>query len=286
MMEDDTAFERLILEALRSGLRPGAISDTWRIDVPRHLQGSGVASRYECATFRRSVATRYPAAEIEFVHRLHPLSRAIGVHAFAQLTLEPARNNLASRVAVCRHTAAAARPFALFTFLERQSHPAGIVFGIAVDAKGEVLNQRTAETVLLDENLVPGEVAWKECERAFSSGFGKLQSAAVEAARAHLHEGLKQLRAERAKIASVLREEAGLYKVDRLAEIDEEEQTERAGTREQMQLFRETATNWQARRAAVETNYTRRLTDIEHFTELPEPPEAQALGVLLVFPLA
>jgi len=284
MIEDDTAFERLMLEALRSGLRPGAISDTWRIDVPRHLQGPGVAPRYECATFRRSVAARYPVAEIEFVHRLHPLSRALGVHAFGQLTLEPARNNLGSRIAVRRHAAAAKRPFALFTFLERQSHPAGIVFGIAVDANGEVLNRRTAETVLLDENPVPGEVAWNECERAFSSGFGTLQSTAAEAALAHLREALKQLRAERTKIASVLREEAGLYKVDRVAEIDADERTERAGTREQLQLFRETATNWQARRAAVETNYSRRLADIEHFTELPEPPEPQALGVLLVFP--
>ena len=50
-----------------------------------------------------------------------------------------------------------------------------------------------------------------------------------------------------------------------------------------MELFRETATNWQARRAAVETNYSRRLSDIEQFTVLPEPPEPQALGVLLVF---
>ncbi len=153
-----------------------------------------------------------------------------------------------------------------------------------MDAKGEVLNRRTAETVLLDENPVPGEVAWNECERAFSSGFGTLQFTAAEAARAHLREALKQLRAERTKIASVLREEAGLYKVDRVAEIDADERTERAGTREQLQLFRETATNWQARRAAVETNYSRRLADIEHFTELPEPPEPQALGVLLVFP--
>lgn len=283
MIEDDTAFEQVMLDGMRGRIQPGSIADTWRIEVPRHLQGPGVEARYECATFRRSVAVRFSAAEVELIHRLHPISRALGAHSLGQLTLEPARNNLASRIASRRHPAAAKRPFALFTFLEHQSHAAGTVFGIAVDAKGKVLDREVVEAVLLDQSPVPGEVAWKECERVFTATFNTIQGSAMEAARSHLQGALTSLRAERSKLASVLREEAGLYKVDRLAEIDEEERTERAGTREQMELFRETATNWQARRAAVETNYSRRLTDIEQFTKLPEPPEPQALGVLLVF---
>jgi hypothetical protein len=227
-----------------------------------------------------------PASDVEFIHRLHPLARELGAHALGQLTLEPARNDLASRIAVRRHAAAGKLPFALFTFLERQSHPAGVVFGIAIDAKGNVLDRRIVDAVLSEDGQAPGEVDWKDCERAFAKEFASLQSKAAAAAREQVEKVLEKLRSERATLASVLREEASLYKVDRLAEIDEDERTERAGTREQMELFREVATNWQARRAAVETNYTRRLAEIDRFTALPAPPEPQPLGVLLVFPPA
>ncbi len=286
MIEDDLAFERAMLDALRGGTRPGPLADTWKIEVPRHLQGAGVAPRYACATFRRSVAARLPASDAEFIHRLHPLARELGVHALDQLTLEPARNNLASRIAVRRHAAAAKLPFVLFTFLERQSHPAGVVFGIAIDAKGTVLDRRVVDAVLSDDGQAPGEADWKDCERAFAKDFPALQSKAAAAAREQIEKVVEKLRSERAALAAVLREEASLYKVDRVAEIDEDERTERAGAREQMELFREAATNWQARRAAVETHYSRRLAEIDRFTELPTPPEPQPLGVLLVFPPA
>lgn len=285
-VEDDIAFELLMLEALRDGSRPGAIAGTWRIDIPRRLQGPGVAPRYESATFRRSVAASLPATEVEFIHRLHPVSRALGATALEQLTVEPARNNLASRVAVRRHAAAARKPFAVFTFLERQTHPAGVVFGVGIDRKAAVLDRNLVDAVLRDESATPGEAAWKDCEMAFGGEFEKLQAAAARAANELLREGLKRLRDERTRVAAVLREEAAHYKVDRLAEIDEEERAERAGTREQMELFRETATNWQARRAAVETNYIRRLADIAEFSQLAEPADPQPLGVLLVFPPA
>jgi superfamily II DNA or RNA helicase len=286
MIEDDLAFERVMLDALGAGARPGPLPATWKIEVPRHLQGAGVAPRYTCATFRRSVAANLPAAEVEFVHRLHPLARELGAHALGQLTLEPARNNLASRIAVRRHSAAGKLPFALFTFLERQSHPAGIVFGIAVDAKGALLDEKVADAVLAGDSGAPGEVDWKDCERAFTKDFANFQSKAAAAAREHVEKAVERLRSERVKLAAVLREEASLYKVDRLAEIDEDERTERVGTRDQIELFREAATNWQARRAAVETNHSRRLAEINRFTELPAPPEPQPLGVLLVFPRA
>ena len=170
--------------------------------------------------------------------------------------------------------------------LRKVFHPAGIVFGIAIDANGNVLDRRVVDAVLSDDGQAPGEVDWKDCERAFAKDFAGLQSKAAAAAREQIERVLQKLRSERAAFAAVLREEASLYKVDRLAEIDEDERTERAGPREQMELFREAATNWQARRAAVETNYGRRLAEIERFTELPAPPEPQPLGVLLVFPPA
>lgn len=285
-MGDDDEFEDFMRDLLGPALRAGPLPDTWRFDVPRHLQGPKVEPRYDCVTFRRSVAARYPGTEVDFIHRLHPLSRAIGEHALRDLTLEPARNVLASRIAVVRHAAAVRMPFAVFTFLERQSHPAGIVFGIAVTATGEVHERLAAEDVLREQAGPAGDVPWTDCEKVFAKDFGALQATAAKAAAARLREQAEGLRSERKKVANLLQEEASLYKVDRLAEIDVEESTERAGPRDQLELFRGAATNWQARRAAVETNYRRRIDEIERFRVVPEPPEPQALGVLLVFPPA
>lgn len=284
LIEDDRAFEQTMRDVLGAHLRPGTIAETWRLDVPRHLQGPGVQSRYDCATFRRSVAVRYPADQVEFIHRLHPLAQAIAEHAWQELTLEPARNRFAARIAVRRHPIAT-EPLALFTFLERQSHPKGVVFGIPITAAGDLLEQGVARALLDDHGDTPaGEVSWPECERVFTGNFAALQEQATEAARRHLRQILERERARRAELAQVLRDEAASYKADRLAEIDEQEQAERAGAREQTELFREAATNWQARRAAVETHYQRRLNEIDDFASVPEPAEPQALGVLLVFP--
>lgn len=175
-------------------------------------------------------------------------------------------------------------PLALFTFLELQSHPAGVVFAVAVDPKGKVLARPVAESLLVDPGVIPGEVTWNECERAFAESFASVQEAAAKAARDVLAERAAAQRVAHEKTATVLREEAALYRVDRLAEIDADEKAERAGSREQMELFRDAATNWQARRAAVDTHYGRRLKDIEQYAQVPEPPDPQALGVLLVFP--
>ena len=283
LLADDGAFERLMREVLKSGLRPGKLSDTWRIDVPRHFQGAGVAARYECATFRRSVAVQYPADQVEFIHRLHRLSQAIAEHALRELTLEPARNQFAARIAVRRHPAVK-QPVALFTFLEKQSHPKGAVFGIAVTSAGEVLDRDTARALLESDADAPGEVPWSECERVFAKRFASIQQKAAAAALNGVRAELERQRSRRTKLAEVVRDEAERYKIDRLAEIDEQEKFERAGAREQTELFRETATNWKARRAAVETYYQRRLEEIDRFAALPEPVEPQPLGVLLVFP--
>lgn len=284
VIEDDSGFERFMLETLRPGIRDGRLPGTFRIDVLRHLQGSAVAPRYECATFRRSIATQFPASEVEFIHRLHPLFRAVTAHALEELTLVPARNGTASRIAARRHSLAKRTPFALFTYLERQTHPAGVVFGVAVNAKGQVLDRSVADVLLGEEVGAPGEASWVQCEQAFAASFASVQAAAAHSAQEVLRERAKSLRAAHEKTANVLREEAALYRVDRLAEIDVDEKAERAGTREQMELFRDASTNWQARRAAVATHYDKRLKDIEYFAQVPEPPEPQPLGVLLVFP--
>lgn len=286
MIEDDTALERLMLDILDQALQNGPLPHTWKLNVPRHLQGPGVAPRYDCVTFRRSIAIQHPAAEVEFVHRLHPLFRAVSNHALEELTLTPARNGAASRVAVRRHALAAGAPFAVFTFHELHPQEIGETFGVAVDVEARVMSQSIADALLAADDTGPGEVSWDECERTFSAAFARLQEAAVRAARDRLRSQADAARRQRGELAHVMREEAALYRVDRLAEIDAEERLERAGVTEQVPLFRETSVPWNARRAAVETNYRRRLDEISRFTCVDEPAEPQALGVLLVFPPA
>lgn len=284
LIGDDRTFEKTMCDVLGTNLRPAKIDGTWKIDVPRRLQGAGVAPRYDCATFRRSVAIRFPTDQVEFIHRLHPLAQAVAAHAWHELILEPARNRFAARIAVRRHPIATT-PLALFTFHECQSQPRGTVFGIPITPSGEVIDQEVARTLLNDQQDTPvGEVPWSECEGVFAQPFAALQAQATEEARRHIRQVLDRELARRTNLARVLREEAERYRTDRLAEIDEQEQAERAGVRQQTELFRETATNWQARRAAVETHYRSRLKEIDDFVTMPEPAEPQALGVLFVFP--
>ncbi len=148
IIEDDRDFERTMLVALYAGLRQASLPGTFRLDVPRHLQGPGVEPRYACATFLRSIAVQYPASEVEFIHRLHPLARALGEYSLRELTVEPARNSLGSRIAVRRHPLAAKQAFAVFTFLGRDDSPAGRVFGIAVGVSGDTLDDAVAQTLL------------------------------------------------------------------------------------------------------------------------------------------
>jgi len=283
LLDDDLAFADVMREALHAGLHESALPGTWRIAVPRMYQGAEVEPRYDCATFLRSVAARYPADQVTYVHRLHPLARAVAEHALRELTLEPARNQLPARIAVRRHPRAGA-PLALFTFLERQTHPQGRVFPVAIGADGEILPQETTERLFADRDSPAGEVPWSECECIFTADFAALQAKAAEEAQAVLRQIAEREHARMDTFAETLREEAALYKVDRLAEIDDQEGEERAGSRMQAELFGETKTNWRARRAAVETIYTRRLREIERLTAVNEPEPPQPLGVLLVFP--
>lgn len=286
MLEDDVEFEQLMVNALHGGLAAGALAGTWRVSVPRHLQGIEVEPRYSCATFRRSVAIQYPASDVEFIHRLHPLFRALSAHALHELTLSPVNGGASTtRVAVRRH-AHARRPLALFTYLEQRADAPGQLIAVAIDVEGQILPISTADAVLATDSGPPGDAPWALCESTFGPRFRLLQEQADRAALARLQEAVIAERARRAAVAGVMREEAALYRVDRRVEIDREEREEAAGSRDQLVLFRDTSTPWKARRAAIETNYSRRLGEIDEFSAVRDPVPPQPLGVLLVFPPA
>lgn len=286
MLEDDLELEQLMIDALRGGLAAGAFADTWRITVPRHLQGVEVEPRYACATFRRSVAIQYPASDVEFIHRLHPLFRALSAHALRELTLSPASGGgSATRVAVRRHVLANA-PLAVFAYLEQRADAPGRFVAVAVEVNGLVLPASVADAVLATDSSPPGDVPWALCDATFSPCFGILQEQADRAALARLQEAVTTERARRAAVAVVMRGEAALYRVDRRKEIDREECEEAAGSGNQLDLFRDTSTSWKARRAAIDTHYSRRLSEIDDFAAVRDPVPPQPLGVLLVFPPA
>lgn len=286
MLEDDQDFEQLMLSALHGGLAAGPLAGTWRVTVPQHLQGAEVEARYACATFRRSVAVQYPASDVEFIHRLHPLFRALAEHARRELTLAPPSGGASTaRIAVRRH-ALASTPLAVFTYLEQRTDAPGQLIAVAVDLEGRQLPASTAEAVLAAGSGPPGDAPWSLCESTFGPRFQLLQAQAAHAALARLQEAAAAERARRAAAAGVMREEAALYRVDRRAEIDREEREEAAGAQDQLVLFRDTSTPWKARRAAVETNCTRRSREIDEFAAVPDAQPPQPLGALLVFPPA
>lgn len=283
MLEDDVELEHLMLETLGKDLAPGPLPGTWKFAVPRHLQGPNVQPRYACATFKRSTAIQYAAADVEFIHRLHPLAHALSEHCLRELIYMPVNGTSATRLAARRHPLAAV-PFAVFTYFDLRADSRGQHIGVAVNTRGEVLPREVSDTFLTADPASGGNVSWQECEQAFAGVFDSLQRQAANAVLERLRASAALERARRQEVAGVLRDEAALYRVDRRAEIDRDEQLERAGRSDQMALFRETVSPWKARRAAIETHYTRRLQDIDGFAATPDPVAPQALGVLLVLP--
>lgn len=283
VLGDDLPFEQTIIDVLREGLTPGQINETWALQVPRYLQGAGVASSYASVTFRRSVAVAHPADLVEYIHRLHPLAKAIAEYAAEKLTLEPARNHFAMRIAA-RRSAHVKEPVAIFSFQEFCAGFGGQVFSIGFTAKENRLDDDHVARIENDAAL-PGEVDWSMCETAFGA-FAELQAMAGQTAKRHVENEVASRRVEASELADRMHEEAAQYRIDRLAEIDVEEKAEKAGSKDQYSLFRTVATNWDARRAGVETHFQTRLKEIERFVQIPDPADPQPLGVLLVFPVS
>ena len=132
VMQDDDAFEWFMLSRLRPHLKPGPIPDTFSLRTPREFQGPQVAESYPCLTFRRSVAIQYPARDVEFVTRLHPLFQAMAQDAYRQLTAPRDPNASSARLAVRRHPFADDGPYAVFTYLCPDDHEHGQFISVAI----------------------------------------------------------------------------------------------------------------------------------------------------------
>ena len=206
----------------------------------------------------------------------------ISTQAHAALTARDSGPARARRIAVRRY--AAAEPLVVFTFLERLSHAYGRLFAIGITVSGQVLNGDEAMRLLRADGDSVGEVPWSEVERQLASRYENLVAEGLAAARAHVNAFIGRERVNRTEQAIGLREEAARYYDDRLTELAAEEAAERAGARTQTELFRESRTDWAARRAATATHRDTRLREIEIWVNDLSPTEPEPLGALIVFP--
>lgn len=97
VLADDAQLEQIVLAALpRAAVSPHpSIEGAVRLDVPLSCQGPGVRGTYPAVTFRRSVAVRQRADEVEYVTPLHPLVRALAADARRRLLHADLRQRLA-----------------------------------------------------------------------------------------------------------------------------------------------------------------------------------------------
>jgi ERCC4-related helicase len=286
VMQDDDALERFMLARLRPYLKPGQISHTFSLRTPRDCQGPQVADMYSCLTFRRTVAIQYPARDVEFITRLHPLFQAIARNAFRDLTAPRDPNASSVRLAARRHPYADDGPYAIFTYLSADDQEHGQFLAVAINSSRKIL---PSDQVIpaVDTILPPEEVAWTEVAAAFEDKFALMQTTATDAAMALLAKSAAKEASSRTEFAAILREDAERYRTDRLAEIDLEEKQAQAieeKQKQQMLLDRREVYGFKAKRAAADTFLKRRLEEIARFEQGKKPVTPQPLGVLFVFP--
>lgn len=285
LIDDNLQFESLLLRRLGSAVAPADIAHTYKLKTPRALIGPGVQEGYHCFTARRSIAVQYPARDVEFVTRLHPLYQAILNEAYLKLTASHSDAASTRRLAVRSHSKAKI-PHALFTFSTDMSGEIPRLICMAVDDNGNTLDDSTAQAAM-DETEPVGEVSWKTVADHFEKTFDKLQAAAHESTRKKLQSMVDELKRKRRNAAKVLRADAECYRKDRLAEIDREEKEAKLvlDADSQQLLFKgHEVSGFKAKRAFIETFHQRRLKEIEQYENAIAVPSLQPLGVLFVFP--
>lgn len=283
IIEDDFEFETVMQRLLTGAAVPTGREHEFKLKVPTPLQGPGVAAEYMALTFRRSIALRDDMDSTEFVHRLHPLGQAAAAQAKEQLTRSAPGVTVAPYLSVRRLRTTMREPWVLFTFLDRAEQARGVILAVGILLDGREVQQVDVQRALSDDER-PGDVPWMDAEEALGDQFSAMRTQAERAVLALVARRTVADREGRARIAHELRSEVGAYNRDRMQELDAQEAAERAGTREQTELFRDVQTNWDARRAAVATNADARLREIADWESVPDAPAPDPLGVLVVFP--
>ena len=300
LLPDDERLEALVLASLGEGrVRSTDAEGVFRLDVPLAFRGPSVAPVYPRATFRRSVAVRHRAADVEFITPLHPLVQSLAADARRRLAqVYPDVRGLPPRRVAARAVAKAEHPSVVFTFLGVISGGRGLleerIIAVQVGSDGDVLSRGEAALRWLGSPDGDREVSRDALSRVFSKPFDRLAAVAVEAAREELASRARELGAHRAKQAQLLREDLERDLQDRLEEIESAERLSRGlvdtnGGAKQGLLFPDAApkgktAGFGARRVAADTSAQARREELAAFEQVDAPELPRPLGALLLLP--
>ena len=293
LLPDDRTLEEVVLAILGPGaVHPvDGLEGIYRIQVPWAYRGEGVQAVYEAATFRRSVAARYRADEVEFITPLHPLVKAVAADARRRLLqVYPSARGLPPRRFAARTVPPEEPTSVVFTWFGRIEGGGGLreehLIPIRVDLQGHIIGEP-------DENrrwLTPeaaGDVRKETLEALFRHRFEELLERARSEAEGWLRRRAEALRTHRQEQAEVLRQDLDRDLADRLQEIDEEERRARGlidATGQLRLLAEQEVSGFQARRQALESYRNQRLEEIAAFEQVYDPPPPRPLGALFLVP--
>ncbi len=291
---DDRELEEVALRLLGRGATPDPTREgVYRIEVPLACRGPGVMPVYKAATFRRSVATRYRADEVEYLTPLHPLGRALATDARRRLAqVYPSARGLPPRRLAGRLVDAGEPPSLLVTFLAAVEGGGGLreerMVGVRVSTDGEVLGDPEENLSFLVTDK-PGEVRRERLEALFAGCFDRLYELAQAEAARWVRERAEELRRRRAEQGQLLLRELEVDVADRLREIEDEERRARGLVESsgQLRLFAPEGSGpsgFEARRAAVDTCRQKRLEEIAAFKRVADPAPPRPLGALFLVP--
>lgn len=291
LLPDDRTLEEVVLSILgRDAVKPvNGLEGIYRIEVPWSWRGDGVQPVYEAATFRRSLAARYRAEEVEFITPLHPLVQALAADARRRLLqVYPNARGLPPRRLAARTVPPQEATSVVFTWLGRIEGGGGLLeehlIPIRVDLEGHIIGTIEENRRWLDAEAT-GHVPKETLERLFSQRFAALRDLAREVATGWIKQRARELEVTRQKQAEILRRDLERDVADRLAEIDEQERRARGLIEEtgQQRLFAdEEVSGFQKRRQLVEGYRNQRLEEIAAFEQVHEPPSPQPLGALFL----
>ena len=221
-LQDGRALEEVVLAILGpSAVRPvDGLEGVYRIEVPWAYRGEGVKPVYEAATFRRSIAARYRADEVEFLTPMHPLVQALAADARRRLVqVYPNVRGLPPRRLAARTVPPEEPMSVVFTWLGRIEGGGGPLeehlIPIRVDVEGQIIGEPEENRRWLTPKAT-GDVSKGTLEALFRHRFEQLLERAREETEGWLRQRAEALRAHRQKQAELLRQDLERDIADRL----------------------------------------------------------------------
>ena len=293
---DDEELEQLSREVLGPGaFRETGTEHTFRIEVPVRYRDVGVQPTYLAATFRRSVAVKHRAADIEFITPRHPLVQALAADARRRLLqVFPGAAGFLPRRMAARRVAASEPTSMVFTFLGTISGGGGLleekILLVHLTPDLHMIGNQDEVLHHIGTDKRPGEVQPETLRRIFEGSFQAMAEKAEECAHRLLVDRAQALRDRRKDQAAILRKDLVVDIKDRLKEITEEERRARGLIDEatgQLRLFGSQlpkASGFATRRTAIEFQAEQRQNEIAEFEEVREPNGPRPLGALFLVP--